>query len=315
MATPTYKVNTGYTQPGKPVASQEDLKSRIHRTTGQAEADIQNAALGSTAPAAATPNTAIATGSDYMSLWNQAYPEASAAPTNTLARSQADVDSMSIRDRLWDSANFTYGQQRQESDRNYDQAMSQFNNQQLARGMQRSSYGAATSANIANKKVEAQNQIYGQQIADYENRLMQVEQQEEAQRQFNAQMGMQWLEQILKKKGDPSDELLAQIGLSRADYNSMKKSSGGGGGGGSTSSGGGGGRKSGNNSGNQNGVGDLFGSDAGYNTGGSSAVGKISGVGAKIGTPVTGGSDYKSSNTSTGTTNSYFGSLKDKVKK
>lgn len=173
---------------------------------------------------------AVAKKDDVTSLWNQAYPEASTAPTNTLAKSQADVDAMSIRDRLWDSSNFTYGQQRLESDRSFDQAQSQLDNQLIGRGMQRSSYGAATSANLANKKIEAQKQIYGAQIADYENRLMQVEQQEEATRQFNAQMANNWLQQIIAKGGTPSDALLAQAGLSRDDYNSMVQQIGGGGG-------------------------------------------------------------------------------------
>ena len=175
---------------------------------------------------------AVAKKDDVTSLWNQAYPEASTAPTNTLAKSQADVDAMSIRDRLWDSSNFTYGQQRLESDRSFDQAMSQLDNQLIGRGMQRSSYGAATSANLANKKIEAQKQIYGAQIADYENRLMQVEQQEEATRQFNAQMANNWLQQIIAKGGTPSAELLAQAGLSQADYNAMVQQIDAGGGGG-----------------------------------------------------------------------------------
>ena len=193
---------------------------------------------------------AVAKKDDVMALWNQAYPEASTAPTNTLAKSQSDVDNMTVRDRLWDSMDFTYGQQRKASDTAYDQAFSQMGNQLLGRGMQRSSYGAQAQSNLLNKKTEAQNTIYGSQIADYEKALLDVEQQEEAKRQFNAQMGMQFLNNILANKGTPSDALLAQIGLSRADYNAMIQQLSGGGGGGGYSSGGSRSRGSGNGNGN-----------------------------------------------------------------
>lgn len=164
---------------------------------------------------------ALARNDDLTRLWNQAYPEASTAPTNTLAKSQADVDAMSVRDRLWDSLDYTYGQQRKENDKAFRQANSQLNNAMLQRGMQRSSFGAANNANLAAKQIEAQNDIYSQQIADYEKALLQVEQQDEATRQFNAQLGNNWMNAILAKGGTPSDELLNQIGLSRGDYNAM----------------------------------------------------------------------------------------------
>lgn len=108
----------------------------------------------------------------------------------TTARTKADVDSMSKKDRLWDSLNYSYGKKRESSDKSYDQAYSQADRQALGRGMQRSSYNAQNLANINQRKVEAQNDIWDSQIADYENRLGQLEQQEEEadrwERQFAA---------------------------------------------------------------------------------------------------------------------------------
>lgn len=268
---------------------------------------------------------ALARNDDLTRLWNQAYPEASTAPTNTLAKSQSDVDAMSVRDRLWDSLDYTYGQQRKESDKAFRQANSQLNNAMLQRGMQRSSFGAANNANLAAKQIEAQNDIYSQQIADYEKALLQVEQQDEATRQFNAQLGNNWMNAILAKGGTPSDELLNQIGLSRGDYNAMLQQIDYGGGGGwsepaKTSRGRstGGNNTTGNQTGNWNNPPDPYGDAAGYNTGNTSGGGtftKISGKAIDVGTPVSSGSNYKTSNTSTGSTNSYLGSKKDKVKK
>ena len=105
---------------------------------------------------------------------------------NTTARNRQDVDSMDVRDRLWDSLNYSYGVKRENSDKSFDQAYSQADRQALSRGMQRSSYNNQTLANIANQKVEAQNAIYNEQIADYENRLYQIERDEEADRQWQA---------------------------------------------------------------------------------------------------------------------------------
>ena len=103
---------------------------------------------------------------------------------NTVARSKQDVDSMSAKDRLWDSLNYSYGEKREASDKAYDKLASQTNNQLLSRGMQRSSYGAQTVANVGKQKVDAQNQIYNEQIADYENRLYQIERDEKTDEQW-----------------------------------------------------------------------------------------------------------------------------------
>ena len=114
----------------------------------------------------------------------------------TTARNKNDADNMSTKERIWDSLNYSYGKKREESDKSFAKAYSQAVNQGLKTGMQRSSYGAQTLANIDNEKIKAQNDIYDQQIADYENRLYQIErdeaedawkqkQFEETQRQYN----------------------------------------------------------------------------------------------------------------------------------
>ena len=196
----------------------------------------------------------------------------------TTARTRQDVEGMTRQDRLWDSLNHAYGQQRESSDKSFDRAYSQADRQALSRGMQRSSYNAQNLANINQQKIEAQNNIWNNQIADYENRLGALESEEaEAERwerQFEAnradvawnqnfQQGQadlaaqQWERQfaqgnndtdrqlaagyvsaIVAQGGTPSDDLLARAGLSRADAEAMRKGGSGGGSGGSGGNGG-----------------------------------------------------------------------------
>lgn len=121
---------------------------------------------------------------DAIARYNAANPTATAASAKTTAQSQTDVNDMSVRDRFWDSLNYTYGQQREASDRSFAQAYSQADRQMLGRGMQRSSYGAQTLANINQQKIDAQNNIYSQQIADYERQLYQMERDQIADEQW-----------------------------------------------------------------------------------------------------------------------------------
>ena len=125
----------------------------------------------------------------------------------TVARTKQDVDNMTKQERLWDSLNHAYGQQREASDRSFDKAYSQADRQALSRGMQRSSYNAQNLAGINNQKIRAQNDIWNNQIADYENRLGTLEQQEaEAERwerQFNASReDAQWNRDFQQKQFD-----------------------------------------------------------------------------------------------------------------
>ena len=54
------------------------------------------------------------------------------------ATSAADVNNQDARTRLWQSLDYSYGQQRKQTDKSYDQAYSQADRQALSRGMQRS---------------------------------------------------------------------------------------------------------------------------------------------------------------------------------
>ena len=100
-------------------------------------------------------------------------------PTNQKqAQTVDDVNAQDARTRLWQSLNYTYGKQREESDKQFAQAYSQADRQALSRGMQRSSYNAQTLANLQQKGIEANNNIYAAQIADYQNRIGDIEQKE-----------------------------------------------------------------------------------------------------------------------------------------
>ena len=187
----------------------------------------------------------------------------------TVAQNKQDVENMTRKDRLWDSLNHSYGQQREDSNRSYDQAISQADRRALSRGMQRSSYNNAVLSNLSNQKIKAQENSWNNQIADYENRLGALESEEaEAdrwERQFAAnredtawsqnfqqtqadlaadqwerqfaqgnndtdrQLAASYVASIVANGGIPSDDLLARAGLSRADAELMAKKSSGGG--------------------------------------------------------------------------------------
>ena len=89
-----------------------------------------------------------------------------------------DVNNQDARTRLWQSLDYTYGLQRDKSNEQYDQAYSQQGREALKRGLGRSSYLNQTQANLLDKKAKAYNEIYGAQIADYQNRLTDIENQE-----------------------------------------------------------------------------------------------------------------------------------------
>lgn len=141
----------------------------------------------------------------------------------TTAKTKADVDNMTDEERLWDSLNHAYGQQQEASDASYNRAISQTDRQMLSRGMQRSSYGAQTLANLRNQQVKAQNDIESAKIADYENRLHQIQQDrqqqenwqasfDENQRQFNESQAFQ------KERAAASDaQWQKQYDANRAD--------------------------------------------------------------------------------------------------
>ena len=98
--------------------------------------------------------------------------------TQPVATTQQDVDSQDAKTRLWQQLEYAYGNQLKKSDEAYDQAYSQADRQALARGMGRSSYNNQTLANLAAKKIEAQNEIGEAKIAAYQSGLNTLEQQE-----------------------------------------------------------------------------------------------------------------------------------------
>ena len=141
----------------------------------------------------------------------------------TIAKNQQDVDELSAKDRLWDSLDYTYGQKREQSDKAYDEAIAASDRQLMSRGMQRSSYGAQTLANMQQKKIEAGNDIESQKIADYENRLAQVEQQdlenERWEKQFAAERDdSMWNRAFQQNQADRSQaNWQAEFGANRSD--------------------------------------------------------------------------------------------------
>lgn len=91
----------------------------------------------------------------------------------TTAKTKKDVDEMTNTDSLWDSLQHSYGKKAEDISKNYDKAIAQQDNAMLARGMQRSSYGAQTRANMLGEKNKAISANWDDMIADYENRRMQ----------------------------------------------------------------------------------------------------------------------------------------------
>ena len=190
----------------------------------------------------------------------------------TTARNKQEVDDMTKADRLYDSLKYTYGKKGEMIGQQYDKAFSQADRQALSRGMQRSSYNNQVLANLNKQRIDALNDNESAMIADYENRLADIENQEwqqdmqerqfaETQRQYDtglawqkeqaATANSQWEREFGLKQTDaeqslawnyvqaalangkvPSDELLAKAGLTRADAELMAKQASGGGGGG-----------------------------------------------------------------------------------
>lgn len=96
------------------------------------------------------------------------------------AKTKEDVDAQDTRTKLYQSLAFTYGRQMDESDKAYDKEVSRQANAALARGMGRSSYALQTQANLQNQKAEARNKLGEALIADYQNRVTQIDEAEAA---------------------------------------------------------------------------------------------------------------------------------------
>ena len=149
-----------------------------------------------------------------------------------LATTAEDVNGQDSRTRLWQSLGYTYGRQKEQSDQSYQRAISQSDNAMLQRGMQRSSYGAQVRANLMDQQVKAQNDIDAAQIADYQNRISQLEQQEaeeafqreqfEYQKMSDAQkLAYNFAMTMISNGKMPDDATLEKAGLSKADVQKM----------------------------------------------------------------------------------------------
>lgn len=129
----------------------------------------------------------------------------------TVAKTKQNVEDMTRQERLWDSLNHSYGQQREDIGRTYDKAYSQADRQALSRGMQRSSYNAQNLANINQQRANALDQNWQNQIADYENRLGALESEEaEAdrwERQFaETQKQNEWSRDFQQQQADTANQ-------------------------------------------------------------------------------------------------------------
>lgn len=113
------------------------------------------------------------------------------------AKTKAEVDAQSAADRAWDSLNYSYDQKAKKINQNYDKAYSQASNQQLARGMQRSSYANQVLAGVNQQRNQALSDNEDALIADYQKWRYQIDRDEvedskwwnefnEKARQFNA---------------------------------------------------------------------------------------------------------------------------------
>ncbi|MBP5248667.1 MAG: hypothetical protein J6Y20_10270 [Lachnospiraceae bacterium] len=216
---------------------------------------------------AAPTQASTQTSSPTAQALAQEFANVTQAATDPTSQAQAttkeEVEAQDARTRLWQSLENSYNRQIEQSESDYRQAKENANRQALSRGMQRSSYALDTQANLDDKSAKATRDILSAQIADYQNRLGDLEQREQQQANWQAefdanQAAQQWSQQFQQQQFDyqqktddqkvaydmllrmletndkPSDELLKRAGITRADYNQMKsaaKKSGGGSGG------------------------------------------------------------------------------------
>ena len=133
------------------------------------------------------------------------------------AKTVQDVNNQDARTRLWQSLNTTYTNQMDESDKAYDKAISQQNNAMLARGMGRSSYAGQIAANMYDDKNRARNKIGEALIADYQNRISDIENQEKEDERWERQFA-ETLKQNEWQRGFQEAEAARQQGNWEKDY-------------------------------------------------------------------------------------------------
>ena len=94
------------------------------------------------------------------------------------ALTNEDVNAQDSKTRLWQSLSTTYGQRTEDSNKAYDQSIAAADRAAQQRGMGRSSYNLQTMANLGQEKATAADRINRELIADYQNRLGDLEAQE-----------------------------------------------------------------------------------------------------------------------------------------
>lgn len=122
------------------------------------------------------------------------------------ALTNEDVNEQDSRTRLWQSLSTTYGQRTEDSNKAYDQNIAAADRAAQQRGMGRSSYNLQTMANLGKEKATAADRINQELIADYQNRLSDLEAQErqeafqreqfEYQKERNDVADQQWQQQF-----------------------------------------------------------------------------------------------------------------------
>ena len=107
------------------------------------------------------------------------------------AVTKEDVEQQDSATRLWQSLNQGYDVQREQADKNYAKAISQTDRAAQNRGMGRSSFNLQTQANLMKEQAKAQQDITSAQIAEYQNRLTQLEDKEKEEERWERQIGLQ----------------------------------------------------------------------------------------------------------------------------
>lgn len=126
---------------------------------------------------------------DYGSYYNN---------LKTAARIAQERDDLALAQQAA-ALDTTYNKVREASAKDYRRAYSQADRQMLSRGMQRSSYGAQTLANIAQEGVEAQGDIWDQQAAAENNIAAQRAQREGQLADLLRQYDINYASDVLKR--------------------------------------------------------------------------------------------------------------------
>ena len=153
-----------------------------------------------------------------------------------------DAIGQDMATRLWQSYKTMGQNQIDESNKRFEEAYVNADLQAQSRGMGRSSFLNQTLANIDKNKAEYAAKIDADTVAQFQQALNNLEQRQQEQANFEAQlnqsnqqwsqqMAMQYISNILANNGNASDALLEQAGLSRKDFEAMKKQQATGGGG------------------------------------------------------------------------------------